>query len=38
MTGQIQLLTSVTELAADKIFEMAFTVQSRAQNLREEWL
>jgi hypothetical protein len=38
MINQVQLLTSVTELEADKTFETAFTVQSRAQNLREEWL
>jgi hypothetical protein len=38
MTDQIQLLISVTELAADKTFETAFTAQSRAQNLKEERL
>jgi hypothetical protein len=38
ITDQIQLLTIVTELEADETLEMAFTVQNRAQNLREEWL
>jgi hypothetical protein len=38
LTDQVQLLTSVTELAANKTLETAFTVQSRAQILREEWL
>jgi hypothetical protein len=36
MTHQIKLLTTVTELVADKTFEMAFTAQSKAQNLKEE--
>jgi hypothetical protein len=38
MTHQIQLLTNVTELAADKTFQTVFIAQSRAQIFREEWL
>jgi hypothetical protein len=38
ITDQTQLLISVTELAADIMFETAFAVQSWAQNLREELL
>jgi hypothetical protein len=37
MTDQIQVLISVAELAGDQMFETAFTVESKAQNLREEW-
>jgi hypothetical protein len=38
MTDQIQLLTSVTELATDKTFETLFIVQNRAQIFREQEL
>jgi hypothetical protein len=38
ISDQMQSLTNVTELAAAKTFETAFSVQSRAPNLKDEWL